>query len=269
MGMELFKKIIDDATQYDLESLDCCGFGDCFLDNKLFEKFDYVKQRMPDIDIFVSTNGFHMEYCKWDDIIKYIGTLKLSIYGMTKKVHEAFHRGKVKFNPTMANILGYLYYVKDKYIKPYTIGLYLLDEINEGEKEAWIDFWQPKLNEVFVWKPHNWVYGRSYREIKSNQISCGRPANGPMYIQADGTVSVCCFDINKELVVGDIRNQTIEQIYKSEAYNKIREAHKNNDFAGLICKGCDQTNHDKSVLVYKTNRNRQVGEITSNYKKVI
>lgn len=269
MDMGLFRKIIDDAVQYDLESLDCCGFGDCFLDKKLFERFDYVKQQIPDIDIFISTNAYHMNEDHWDNILKYVDTLKFSVYGVTSKTHEAVHRGKVKFQPTMNNILGYLDFAKNMPNKPYVIGLYLIMDINKHEQEPWIKCWQPRFDEVFVWLPHNWVGGRSYRGINSKQTSCGRPQNGPMYIHANGMVSPCCFDINKELIVGDLKNQTIEQIYKSKEYYRIKEAHYNKDFQGLICQNCDQTNYNPDVLVYKSNQSREVGQITSNQKKVI
>ena len=32
MDLGLFKKIIDDAVQYDVDSIDTCGFGEAFLD---------------------------------------------------------------------------------------------------------------------------------------------------------------------------------------------------------------------------------------------
>ena len=43
MDMKLFKKIIDDAAQYDLESTDTCGFGECFLDGYIFDRFGYQR----------------------------------------------------------------------------------------------------------------------------------------------------------------------------------------------------------------------------------
>ena len=44
----------------------------------------------------------------------------------------------------------------------------------------------------------------------------------------------------------------------------IQDKHSRNDFTGLICENCDQTVKDDSVLVYKTNKKRQVGQSNSN-----
>ena len=40
-----------------------------------------------------------------------------------------------------------------------------------------------------------------------------------------------------------------------------------NDFSGLICESCDQTVHDETVLLYKSNQDRQVGMANSNMYK--
>jgi radical SAM protein with 4Fe4S-binding SPASM domain len=145
----------------------------------------------------------------------------------------------------------------------------MVTEINEHEKDDWLKRWEPKLDEVFVWKPHNWVDGREYRTIdETRRVSCGRPFNAPLYVHADGTVSPCCFDLNKRMVMGDINTQTIEEIYKGEAYEKLREAHTKRDFNGYICQMCDQTNFNPEVLLYKSDSSREVGQITSNKKDV-
>jgi len=265
MDMGLFKKIIDDASQYDLESIDTCGFGECFLDKHLFERFAYVREKLPKAKVFISTTAFHMTPDTWDDVIKYIDILKLSIYGATEETYEAFHRGKVKYWQSMKNIMGFLEYVKIKPVKPYTIGLFVTTDLNRHEKDRWIVKWQPELDEIFVWEPHNWIDGRSYRTVDiSRQTSCGRPDNGPLYIHADGTVSPCCWDIHKRIPLGNMNTQTIEEVYKGEPYNKLRKAHRECDFSNYMCRECDQTNYTPEVLLYATNPQRKVGQITSN-----
>jgi len=267
MDLGLFKKIIDDAVQYDLESIDTCGYGECFLDKDLFERFAYIREKLPKAQNYVSTTAFHMTPDQWDNVINYIDILKLSIYGATKETYEAFHRGAVKYNQTMDNIQGFVGYANGN--GPYTIGLFVTTDLNRHEKDQWIEKWEPLLDEVFVWEPHNWVSGRDYRKVDtSRQATCGRPNNGPMYIHADGTVSPCCWDIHKEIKVGDMNIQTIEQVYKGEPYQKLREAHNKKDFSNYICKDCDQTNFDPGVLLYASNPDRKVGQITSNRKDI-
>lgn len=269
MDMGLFKKIIDDAAQYDLESVDTCGFGECFLDRRLFERFAYIRAKLPGAQIFISTTGFHMDPDKYADVCSYIDILKLSIYGATEKTYEAFHRGKVKYAPTMENILGFLDYAKGKPLQPYTIGLFVTTDLNRAEKDKWVETWQPRLDEVFVWEPHNWIEDRPYRTVDhARQATCGRPDNGPLYVHADGTVSPCCWDIHKEIPVGNMNTQTIEEVYRGEPYRKLRAAHRAGKFDDYACRNCDQTNFNPDVLLYKSNPAREVGQITSNRRDI-
>lgn len=266
MDMGLFKKIIDDASQYDLESVDTCGFGECFLDKRLFERFAYIREKLPGAEIFVSTTAFHMGPETWDDVFQYIDILKFSIYGATEKTYEAFHRGKMKYAVAMKNIIGFLdYTTEDEMLRPYTIGLFVVTDLNRHEVLPWVEMWEPKLDEVFVWEPHNWIEGRSYRTVDhTRQTTCGRPDNGPLYVHADGTVSPCCWDIHKDIPVGDMKIQSIKEVYRGEPYRKLREAHRDGNFYGYACWNCDQTNFNPDVLLYKSNQNRKVGQITSN-----
>jgi hypothetical protein len=89
-----------------------------------------------------------------------------------------------------------------------------------------------------------------------------------MYIHADGTVSPCCFDFNKGMRLGDMKEQTIEEVYRGEPYRKLRQAHRECNFDDYICKGCDQTNHNPGVLLYHSNPDREVGQLISNVSKV-
>jgi len=267
MDMGLFKQIIDDAAQYDLESVDVCGFGECFLDKRIFERFAYIREKLPKAEIFISTTAFHMDSDTWENVKQYVDILKLSIYGVTKETYEAFHRGKVTYEQSMENIHGFLNYSNGD--GPYTIGLFVETDLNKHERNQWIETWEPKLDEVFVWKPHNWVENREYREVDNlRQATCGRPDNGPMYVHIDGTVSPCCWDIHKQIPLGNLNTQTIEEIYRGETYRKLRKAHRNGDFGKYICQYCDQTNSDADVLLYASNKERHVGMITSNRKDV-
>lgn len=265
MDINLFKKIIDDAVQYDVESIDTCGFGEAFLDKYIWERFAYVREKLPKAEIFVSTTGFHLDPDKWDKVIEFIDILKLSIYGVTKETYESFHRGKIKYETVMKNIYGFLDYIRPLKKQPHIVGLFVSTDENRHEQEDWLNKWKPLLNEVSIWKPHNWVDGRAYRTIDySQQKSCCRPMNAPLYIHVNGVVSPCCWDIHERIPLGDMNTQTIEEVYKGVPYQKLREAHHNNDFSNYICKDCCQTNFRDDVLIYSSNSSQKVGQLTSN-----
>jgi len=263
MSFDIWKKLIDDAAGIGIEMLDLCGYGDVFLDPGLFEKITYAKKVNPSFKIYISTTGIAMNEKKWDLIVEFVDILKFSIYGMSKEVYEKV-MVNVKYERAHKNILGFLKKNSKSSNSVYTIGNYIVLDENRHEYDEWIKFWEPKLSEVYAWKPHNYVDGRNYRDISGEeQRTCGRPLEGPLNVAVDGQAHVCCFDYNKLLTIGSIKELTLTEIIKSEEMLRIQEKHKNNDFSGLICEMCDQTVKDEGVLLYKTNPDRQVGQNNS------
>jgi radical SAM protein with 4Fe4S-binding SPASM domain len=63
-------------------------------------------------------------------------------------------------------------------------------------------------------------------------------------ILADGRVAMCCFDSEAEYTVGDVRVQTIQEVWNSESFKQKRELLYRKDFDRLrICGDCDYLNH--------------------------
>ena len=257
MSQEVYEKIVTDAVNEGIELIDILGYGDAFLDRGLFEKIKFTKKLKPDMKIYLCTTGNAMIPKYFEDILKYVDIMKFSIYGVSPEVYKKT-MGGLSHKKTMRNLNQFLEMDVEK--KIHTVGNFVKLPENEHETKDWINLWEPKLTEICVWKPHNYVDGRKYRDTSNKkQITCGRPLEGPLNIAVNGKAHVCCFDYNKLLVVGDIKNMTLNEIMNSKELKHIQEKHKKNDFSGLICKGCDQTVHDENVLIYKNNQKREVG----------
>ena len=264
MDLNLFAKIINSLSkQTNIDTIDIGGYGEPFADRLLFDRCRIIRDKLPNVKIFTSSNCYLMHQGIHNDVAEYIDALKISVYGVTKEVYEKCHRGSLTIEKTYENILKLLQ--RDK--KPYTIGLLTLSDDNRHEKDEWIKFWEARLDEVYVWLPHNFGGLMNFRTIdRTRQISCGRPFNGPLYVHLDGKVSMCCLDINKKLILGDLNTQTIPEIFHGNAYRRIRKAHREKNFKGLLCENCCQTNYNPEVLVYASNKDRAVGKLNSNLK---
>jgi hypothetical protein len=108
-----------------------------------------------------------------------------------------------------------------------------------------------------IWYPHNWVYGKKYRDVTGAPLlsTCGRPASGPIQLQIEGDIIMCCFDFDNKMVLGNFKDQTLEEIYSGPIFNNIYNHHDNGTCgkSDLICNGCDQL-LDKSEIVIYNNR---------------
>ena len=59
--------------------------------------------------------------------------------------------------------------------------------------------------------------------LAKKKTSCGRPLEGPLNVAVDGKAHVCCFDFNKDIIVGDLNKQSIVDVLNSKELKHIQE----------------------------------------------
>ncbi len=269
MGMNLFKEVVEQAVGLGLASLDVSGFGDAFMDPLFESKLAYVKLKYPNIKIYTSTTCHLLSEKNIKMVCEYIDTLKISMYGLTKDVYEKVHSGSLKYEQVLNNIDSLLSIPRNK--RPYIIMLLTVVPENEHQIEEWKNYWEPKVDEIMIWLPHNFGVGRDYvnmKELKRQGLkpkTCGRPFKGNYFVRANGEVSVCCFDYNHQLIIGDLKRSTLKEILLGEALQKIQRVHKEKPIeqSDYICKNCEQIYPREHALLYSNNSSRNAGVITS------
>lgn len=260
MEYGLFVKCVDDAIAHGAVSIDICLMGDALLDPDIEHKLAYCREHYPDLKIYCSSTA---QMASPEFVSQYIDTLQISMYGMTKEVYESVHRGGLIFEKVVANIEDILSLPSEK--RPYISMVFLLLDENKHQMDTWKEKWEPLADEILIWKPHNWA-GRyathvPTREEMKHAKSCFRPFGGDLCIWVNGDVSVCCFSEDKRLVVGNMYEQTLEEIFFGEPMRKIQQIHKDNRFyqCGLPCELCDQIFSRDNALVYSSKK-RKVGQ---------
>lgn len=277
MSIDLFKKLFDkinsETNQY--STLTFPGMGEPLLDKNLIKKINYAKKKKKNLDVLILSNGSLLTPDKFKEFENSgVSSIRISLYGNTSESYEAIHRCKSKnlFYKIRDNLL------KISHLKKTTkllLTLNVVNGINDSIVNDWISFWGKKVDLIEVWHPHNWVNSKSYRKIQRNKIrTCSRPFIGPLQVQVDGTINMCCFDFNGALTIGDLKTQSLSEIFSTPIYMKIKNCHQNGNFrrSGLICDKCDQRNADKSeIMLYdsKFNIKERVKMISTTYAKII
>ncbi len=275
MSFKLFKtlldKTLDETDQYNTVSFP--GMGEPLLDEALTEKIAYTREKK--LIPLLLTNGSLLTIKKFKELERAgLESVRVSLYANDPQTYCNVHGIKdlKMFNAVMDNL------VEIAEIKKHTKLLLTYNVINDVNSDAvkdWIDFWKNKVDLLEVWRPHNWVDGKNYRGIQKKQLkTCGRPLNGPLQIQVDGTVNMCCFDFDGKLLLDDLKTQTLKEIFSSEMYKKICKCHNSGNYknSDLICENCDQRNSDKSgVMIYnsKFDIEERVKKLSTTYQKVI
>lgn len=261
MDNDLFKRIIDQSYILGIRHIDMGGYGDPYMDPDLGWKLKYIKSNYKDVSIYLSNVGFLMNE-KYDSYLEYIDVLKISNYSCNKENFEKMHG--VNYEITIENICRIL----ELKNRPYINALMVVNEDNIREIEDWKSWWNAKADEIMVWRPHNY---KGYNTCGTSSCitaihSCGRPQNGSLFVHADGSVSPCCFDINKEIIIGNLMKEDLITVLKGEKRTFYIDIHSKNDLYSINstnCKGCDQLSDRSDALIFASNKRRKVGVLNS------
>lgn len=274
MSLELFKHLFDkinsESSQYN--TLTFPGLGEPLLDETLDDKIIYAKKH--NYTVLMLTNASLLTVDRFKRLEEIgVDSIRVSIYGDTPESYNAVHGTKNSdlFQEIKSNLTEISRVRKSTSL---LLTYNVVSECNEADMESWIGYWKDKVDLLEVWRPHNWVDSGDYRVVQSKQLrTCGRPWNTPLQIQVDGTVNMCCFDFDGKLLLGDLKTQTLKEIFESSIFQKIEKYHTSGDYkgSGLICEHCDQRNSDKSdVMIYnsKYDISERVKKVSTTYSDI-
>ncbi len=283
MSTDLFKFLFDKITAETdkFDTLTFPGMGEPLLDKEIDKKIEYAKSKKPNLTVLILTNATYFtpeKLARFEEVG--VESVRVSYYGMDQKSYNDVHGIKSSNATTYEMVRNNMIKIcamkkKTKIIMTYNI----MKGLNDHFTQEWINFWKDRADLLEVWRPHNWGTtfqgAKQYREVQENKLaSCGRPFNGPLQIQVDGTVNMCCFDWDGKLTFGDLKTQSLKEIFESPFFKKIQKCHTTGDYkgSGLICENCDQRNADKSdVMVYnsKFDLQERVKLTSSSYSKLV
>lgn len=274
MSFELFKMLFDkinrETDQYNI--LTFPGLGEPLLDETLDKKIEYAKRN--NFLVLMLTNASMLSVDRFREL-EDLGTdsIRVSFYGNTPESYSSVHgvRDKDLFGQIRDTLTEICKIKKQtKVLLTYNI----VENNNDSYVSSWIEYWKDKADLLEVWHPHNWVDGRDYRKVQREKLkTCGRPFKTPLQVQVDGTVNMCCFDFDGKLLLGDLKTQSLKEIFESEMFKKIEKCHLTGDFknSDLICENCDQRNADKSdVMVYNSmfDIQERVKKVSTTYSNI-
>ena len=243
MSNELFDTIIKKTTDElpRIEHLTISGFGEFSTDKAWKYKIEKGASCFKKLHIITNLSLFNLPDLEF--LLTYVTDIRISLYGLNEEVYRKIHHPPKNIH--YQDIKEKIIFLNNKKKSNQRILLNYIDIPENREQTGdWIDFWKDKVDLIEVWRPHNWIDGRGYRKSCSHRVStCGRPFKGPIQVQADGTVNVCCFDYNGELLIGDLKVQSLRDIFYSDEMKQIQEYHGTGQADKLDqCRICDQRN---------------------------
>lgn len=247
MDDEKYRKSIDEVKTLGAQKIVLTGFGEPLLDRNLEGKISYAKSKGFSTYVITNASALHARAKSLSQ--SGIDELRVSFYGMTPETYNTSMKG-LSFERAKKGVLEFLEQRNGTKVQ---LSFLMLPE-NAGEETAFREFWEAKVDYIEIWKPHNFGDGRDYRRREGVKRTCGRPENGPLQIQWDGTVIPCCYDYNNAIVLGNAFERPVMEILHGERYEALRDAHRKGEFERFpYCNQCDQLLEHSDAIVY-TNR---------------
>lgn len=247
MDYNLFRKIVDEAVENNVEQIVLHVFGESMLYPHFFDAIHYIKEKDENITVTVSSNCTLLNTEKNEELLMSgLNILLLSLDGATKQTYEKL-RVNSYFDVVMKNVQNLLLQKKENgLINPLiSIQIIYMQETKE-EINSFFKIWKPFLSSnVFISVKEFNDFSGQIKDINGNEIIKNfnfMPC--PLFwsravIFWDGTVTVCCLDTNGELAIGRINGQSLKQIWNGEKLKKMREGilSKNHDMVEF-CRYC-------------------------------
>ena len=188
----------------------------------------------------VSTNGSLLTKEKFKDLCESgLDYLRISIFGSNEQIHSKTTQSKIKLSRVKENLVNFQKFKKDNgYEKPRTMAK-MIDTGQNDENDEFLKAFTGVGDETLIEPLTNWNdpeegnlaqkdhdYLLSTDHYKKKKETCPFVFYS-LVIHSDLKVSVCCVDWEKKTLIGDLKNETLKDIWNGEKLREIQLLHIN------------------------------------------
>jgi organic radical activating enzyme len=241
MSREIWEQVLDEIRGIGLPvSLVTHGAGEPLLHPDLLEILTEAR-KIPRIRVGFMTNGMALTPQVSRRILDLgVHWLAFSIDGVEPESHARYRKGS-DLRLIDANIQALLRLKNERTSKTPALlfNMVSLPEL-EPQRDAYVEKWLPHAEQVMIsaYRPIGWR-----RLPQTRRPSPRRPCPNPfrqLVISWQGTTGLCCEDIHCEVITGDVRHQSITEIWRGEPISRVRSAHLEGRFNDIpFCVPCD------------------------------
>jgi len=243
MDEVVFKKVAEDISQESGFLFMPQGFGELFLNNKWSRLLDFASIRgiQP---IIILTNGMLLNETNIPKLINKVDVILVTIDGATAKTYESI-RVKGNFEKVTKNIEKFLE-IRQHNESPHLVLRIIKMKETVGEIASFHEYWSKKIGKgdtIHIADYNDWAGSVTYKgidEIKTQRDR--RPCRmlwKNLTVYYDGRVSPCCYDAEGDLIIGNISNQGLKEIWNGTPLRNMRDLHLAHQFEKIpLCSRC-------------------------------
>ena len=239
------RRIIDQCVGHQVDELHPFQYADPLVWPHLIALLEYARKKLPNTKHILYCNGGLLTEEMARALIGVpIDSITFSIDGATKAVYEA-HRPPLVFETVRDNVLRFLEINEQAGHPVHTRAHFTFTKRNEHERNAFYEFWADKADEVTFHECDSRAeqFGGEKRYYTQASIEpCAQPFNG-LFVHSNGNVAMCCIDSKPDAVLGNVNEQSIEDIWHGPELTYIRELHNARRKTEIpLCRACSVRN---------------------------
>lgn len=246
MSRELFRKIVEECAALGITHVRMHNYGEAFLDRYLVEKIRYAKEKGIKEVGLISNGSLITEKVARGVIDAGLDAINISIDAGGKDVFDATRIG-LSYDKVIANVERLVRIRAEVGRRRPKLILSFVRQNNSADEHAFIEHWRKIADKIHITELHNWA-GTLNRESDVN-YPCYRPWL-TFTVLWDGRVSLCCADFDGKTILGDLKTQTIEQVWNGDAYRAVRREHLQSG-GPAVCRNCDLPRKDSPLWITK------------------
>ena len=225
MDLELYKKIIDEATDEEIPAIHLTGDGEPLLHNNIIEMIAYARKKNI-IDLFMHTNATLLTKEMSAGILGAgLTRLLISIDSPKKETYESMRKG-ADFDLVMKNLKTFAAMKRDNKYPVLRVQM-VITSLNKSETKYYEELFKPYVDEIGFTEYVNFfnleddgemeIKRKRYRE----DFICGDIWRR-MTIDVDGN-AYACIPKPEALLIGKFPDQSIKMLWNNEKMTNLRQ----------------------------------------------
>src|SRR5262245_9515258 len=248
MDLELYRKMVADCKDH-VEFIWPYGIGEPMMHPSIFEMIRITRDA--GIRTGISTNATFLDSNRSEQLLDSgLDYLILAFDGATPETYEKYRAGAT-FQKTRDNILGFLEKKVARGSRVHVVLQMILLRENIREVEAYRQLWSvPGVDEIRFKRDEVRLDGSRIpgADLKGERHNpCYLLWRGPLYVRYDGLAYPCCYMYDGS-PVGDLRENSLMEVWNSSGMVKLREAHLKGDLRDYpTCGTCQAARPSRPV----------------------
>ncbi|MEI6575301.1 MAG: SPASM domain-containing protein [Bacteroidota bacterium] len=244
MDFAVFSKVIEEVATYPDEikrkEIELFHFGESLIHPLIAEMNEYASSK--GLKTLLSVNAIELNQEIAHKLISgKAGKIIVSLDGFDAKSFQEIRGRKIDYDQAIENIVQADSLIKSmKATTRLTVRMIALNQ-NMHMTEFFKDFWSSKNIEVEIRPFFPW----GEKEMVKLGVYEKYPPFMPcpfawqyLVVQWNGDVVACCRDYNAENLMGNVKDETLLQIWNGEKYAKFRSSMIAGEYGNSICGPC-------------------------------